>query len=278
MTRTVISLSVAALLAVGLILTGCNGEEKAKEPAGSRGPQTAGQPSGGDKPGPQQPAPPQPVAPTQPAPEPAPAPAPAPTTPEPAPAPTMPAPEPAPAPAPVTPPVPAPAPAPTTPAPEPAPPAATGEQKTPWDKAKVGDMMVYNLSGGMKQTYKVTAMDEKQATVQMTTVIGEITNSTDQKFDRVVKTAAAEQVVMPEGIKTETKDLGAETIKVGDQELKCKVTQTTTTMTLPTGTTVTVGKTWMCDDVPMGVVKSQSGPTEGSMETVMELVEFKRGA
>ena len=157
-----------------------------------------------------------------------------------------------------------------SPAPTPAP--ATGGQKTPWSDAKVGDTLVYKMTGGMQQTWQVTKVDDKNATVKITTQMnGMDVPPTEQTYPRTVATASPTVTPSP-APGAEVKDLGAETVKIDGQDIKCKVIQSS----MKVGDKTITSKAWTSDQVPGGMVKSESDAM-GAMGVMMELVSFKKG-
>jgi hypothetical protein len=190
---------------------------------------------------------------------------PAPKAPEPAPKPPEPKPEP-PAPQPEPPPPePKPEPKPEPPAPKPEP---AGDQLTAWGKCKVGDWFKVKMQGGMLMTYEVVKVGDKSVTVKMTTEMqGMAMPATEQEFDKFVKVVAPPAGAPPVPA---MEDLGTETLEVAGKKLECKVMQTKMDVM---GKSVTT-KTWMCESIPSGPVKTMSDMT-GSMEVAMELIDFK---
>jgi hypothetical protein len=250
MNRTALLSAGVCLLACAVLLTGCRKTETKKLPPTEEGVET-----------------PKPV--TTPATKPAPTPAPKPAT-KPAPTPTpKPAPTPDPKPAPTPTPKPAPTPAPKpapTPTPKPAP-TPGGAQKTPWHDAKVGDMAKYKMPNNMIQTTEVTKVDADFAYVKMTIqAAGMAMPPQEMRMPRFGKAAAVE------GPKPEVKDLGTETLEAAGQKLQCKVSEVKVTV----GGKVVNTKTWICEKVPGGIVKTMSD-VMGKMQVVQELIEFKKG-
>ncbi|MEI7837404.1 MAG: hypothetical protein WCK05_13475 [Planctomycetota bacterium] len=150
---------------------------------------------------------------------------------------------------------------------EPAKPAAEAKTKTLWYDVKVGDMLKFKGMGNMTQVWEVTAVDDENATVNMTVAMPDLPGSPQQQKMPRWASAATVPAVAPDA-KVETKDLGTEDITVSGKKLTCKVTQST--MTDAEGKQ-TVSKAWMCTDVPGGLVKTEIGG-----QVLMELVELKK--
>lgn len=147
--------------------------------------------------------------------------------------------------------------------------AAAGEQKSPWAGAKVGDMAKYKGMGGATTVYEVVANNDKETTLKVTMTMGE--TAMEPTEIKVPVSASGAATGAGEAPKAEMKEVGAETVKVGDKELKCKVMESKTTMGDKTVTT----KTWLSDEVPGKMVKTESDMM-GNMQVVQELVDFKK--
>lgn len=255
MNRNVAWIALVGLVVGGLAISGCKKKEhKAAPAAGTATTKPAESP---------EPAAPEPAKTVEPA---------APATPEPAKttepaAPATPAtpatPEPAKTPEPAAPATPA-----TPAAPEPAKPAAGDKVKTPWFDAKVGDSLKFKGMGDSTQTFEVTAVDDDNATVNITVAMPNLPGSPQQmKMPRYAPAAVTPPPATPD-VKTEIKDLGTEDITVSGKKLTCKVTQMTMT---DKDNKQTVSKTWICPDVLGGTVKAEVGG-----QVMMELVEINK--
>lgn len=169
------------------------------------------------------------------------------------------------------PPVPAPS---TSPSPSPsATPAATTapEQKSSWYSATVGDTLVYKMQNNMQQTWKVTKVDDKIVTVEMSTVLnGNPVGTSNMTQPRMVPAPKGPVALAPGN---EMKELADEVVKVSGQDLTCKVRQ----VMIKVGDRVITSKSWMCDKVPGGIVKSESDAL-GANAVTIELTEFKKGS
>ncbi|MDD4892048.1 MAG: hypothetical protein PHU85_19170 [Phycisphaerae bacterium] len=153
---------------------------------------------------------------------------------------------------------------------------AGAETKTLWFDAKVGDTLVYKMPNNLGQVWKVTKVDDKTATVQMVTQMnGKDLSTAEQPFPRVAAAPAVATPTNPPATTpaVETKQLADEVVKVGGQDLTCKVTQSV----MKVGEKTITSKAWTCDKVPGGIVKSESDAM-GANAVMMELVEFKKGS
>lgn len=144
--------------------------------------------------------------------------------------------------------------------------------KTAWHVAKVGDTLKYKAMGGTMMVWKVTKVDDESVTVeQSVAVAGQTMPAQTQTHPRYAAVVEGQgQATMPAN--AELKKLPDETVTVAGRELTCEVRQST----ISTAGRTIKSTTWTCDQVPGGLVKSETDAT-GSMQTSMELVEFTSG-
>jgi hypothetical protein len=149
---------------------------------------------------------------------------------------------------------------------------AGGMVKTLWHDAKVGDTLVYKMSAGVQQTSKVTKVGDDLVIVEVaTSMSGKVISTMNNDYPRMIKAMPVDTVESSPDV--ENKELAPETLKISGQDIKCKVIQTT----MKFGGKTTTSKTWTSDQVPGGMVKSESDMT-GANAVMLELIEFKKGS
>jgi len=139
---------------------------------------------------------------------------------------------------------------------------------TAWHNARVGGMAKYDM-GGSTVAYEVVALDEANTYVNMTMVVaGRATPARQMVMPRFVP----ELTAPPDAPRPEMKDLGVETIRVGDVELVCTVTESR--MEIPGIDRAITTRMWKSEKIPGGVVRMMSDAT-GEMTVQQELIECR---
>ena len=153
---------------------------------------------------------------------------------------------------------------------------AAEETKQPLRKAKVGDYVVFKLSGvGVQGTMRqeVVAVTDKQVTIKTTSTTNgftlpasEQTVDIDSKYDPAVEAKNRQEFKVVDTGK------GQETLKIGGKAYACDWTSNSTTVMQGGMKIVTEAKVWISMDAPVyGLVKTEN-KTFGQT-TVMELTE-----
>ena len=146
-----------------------------------------------------------------------------------------------------------------------APPAA-GKEKSPWADAKVGAMVKMKGMQGMIITQEVVAADAETVTIKMTMEMsGMDPTVTEQKKPRYVRAGMS-----PMG-PAMGKEIGTETIQIGDKAIECKIWEMKTTA----GEKTTTTRTYFSQEVTGWMVKIESDAM-GQMQTMQEIVEFRK--
>lgn len=141
-----------------------------------------------------------------------------------------------------------------------------GTERWGWTDAEVGWYVRYRMQGGMEMSQEVVEATGDLLLMESKTIMPGM----DMPATR---TWQARRMVKYEGdaatteCKSDTNDLADESLSIGGKKVTCKVTESTTTCP---GAAPTRAKSWMSDDVPGEMVK-----TEADGQVVMELVEFR---
>jgi hypothetical protein len=154
--------------------------------------------------------------------------------------------------------------------------ATAQENIEPLRKAKVGDYVVFKLTGGgVKGTMRqeVTAVTDKSVTIKSTSTTNGITlPASEQTIPLAPKVDPAVEAKNREANKIVDTGNGEETLTIGGKGYKCQWRSNSTT-TMQGGTKiVSEAKVWISADAPVyGLVKTETkvfGQT-----TVMEMIE-----
>lgn len=132
-----------------------------------------------------------------------------------------------------------------------------------WKGAGVDSFVKYKTPQGLEMTYVLVEHKDGESYSMRTDMVMSGNKLPSQTLKFVVKKPEAGKE--PEGEKPQMEQ-GEETIKVAKGEFKCKWTKVTTKQGW--------SKSWLCDDVPFRLVKSE-GEYSG-VKTALELVDFEK--
>jgi len=162
--------------------------------------------------------------------------------------------------------------------------ARAADEENPYKKVKVGDFATYKMTTKFGDrtvegtaTQKVTAKDDKEATIKMTVKFnGMEFPGQEQKID-LTKPYDPTKAGLPPGadVKVEKQKSGTEKLKAGGKEYDCKW-ETYKFSGKAMGMEISGDvKVWQSKDLPLQVVKMESNAAAGGMkfETTMELTE-----
>jgi hypothetical protein len=150
--------------------------------------------------------------------------------------------------------------------------AMAQEVDAPLKKAKVGDYVVFKMSGPVPGTMRqeVTAVSDKEVTIKTTSTINGMALPAEEKAFPI--TSKPDAASLNKDVKIVAESMGQETLKINGKEYKCKWRAVTTVAKAGGMEVKSEGKVWISMDAPVfGMVKTES-KTFG-MVTVVELAE-----